>query len=397
MKIFLLFVSLCCLALFSSAQTVSLATYASDGSITQSNVTVPFCTTQIFIATVSLPSGATETTPCGNLEWNVNGLVYETPIISGSLSQSFSVPITTAANYNVSATINVGPAGCSYSTPFTSNTITVTGEVEDIHIDGPLQVCAAPQTFTVRNLPAGTPISWTVPSTIQIISGQNTPTIEVEQIGTGSSTGNISATIGGTVCGYAPGTLNLSISIGVAAPTSIAGFAPFQNFAPNYDYSFSANNGNDWIVSGGTLLSGQGTHAIVVQTPNVTSGFLPFTIEVREDNACGVSAYYSVDGKIQAGTSGPHVVMGPNPAAGTVTLSVASDATQEQISKITSLPAGIRQIKIFDVTGRLRKAIENEAAASSLQLDVSDLTNGIYFVETVVGNTIDRQKLIVQH
>jgi Secretion system C-terminal sorting domain/PKD-like domain len=404
----------CSLAWSAHAQSVSLSTTAADGSQTQNPVTVPFCTTQSFTGFVSIPTGSTSNNICG-VQWNVNGTIYSGGAAPGSTLVSFSIPITTAS-VHVAVTVYLGPSGCSFSTPVTSNTIDITGLAQDIHIDGPLQVCTAPQTFTVRNLPSGTPISWAVSSNLQIISGQSTPTIQVEQLGTTPGTGNVSATVG-AVCGVTPAVQNLGVTVGLSTPTGINGFSPLESFAPNTAFPFSTDNntGTDWRVSGGSILSGQGTSFIIVQTVNVASGFVPFEIDVRQNNACGVSPYFSVEGKVQAGGTGPHVIMGPNPASGMVTLyapvtETAVPATGTKMATAdTRVPSAgasaagssnlptIRLIKIYDVSGRLRKTIDNKTASLPLQLDVSDLANGIYFVEMVIGSNTERQKLVIQH
>jgi sugar lactone lactonase YvrE len=70
----------------------------------------------------------------------------------------------------------------------------------------------------------------------------------------------------------------------------------------------------------------------------------------------------------------------PNPANGNVTVGL-SDAAD--------------YIRITDMQGRTMYETQN-TAASELKLDISNYTKGMYFVVAKIGNTIEKQKLIVE-
>ena len=270
----------------------------------------------------------------------------------------------------------------------------LTQQVNEVGMSGPLQVCTSPQDFTLSNLPPNPSITWSTSSDLEIVGGQGTPTVQVEEVSAGAATvtANISATCIGTM---AP--ITSPTTAGPRTPTSIGGMINGKQFHSGQEATFSST-GTDWHVSGGTILDGQGTTTIDVQMDTRTSNPpLDFSVQVRENDACGISGYLIEDGTIVPG-GGEQVVLAPNPASGTVTLSAAPSApgtlTEQGVS--TNLRA-IQLIRVYDVTGKLRKSVINQSGSLPLRLDVSDLNNGVYFLEIFIGKDTERQKLVIKH
>jgi hypothetical protein len=62
------------------------------------------------------------------------------------------------------------------------------------------------------------------------------------------------------------------------------------------------------------------------------------------------------------------------------------------------LPSYIRQIKIYDVAGVIRKTLNyNESANTQVNVNVSDLSIGSYFLEATVNQkTLNKQKIVIE-
>lgn len=62
----------------------------------------------------------------------------------------------------------------------------------------------------------------------------------------------------------------------------------------------------------------------------------------------------------------------------------------------STLAQDIQSIKLFDNLGRLRKSFQFANGTKQAQLDVHDLTPGIYYVEVFDGSKFNRTKLLIQ-
>lgn len=399
-----LILTMLCLGMAISSYTQpSITIYHYDpatGNLDNGSAWPPFCSTQEYYASVATFGALTNV--CSAPVWydqNNNIIGYGT-----------IVSLTISANISIHASAIVGYPDCSVTQGVTSNTISITPQSPNVLIHGSKQVCVGVETYNLNDIPAGTSIVWSVSSNLQINSGQNTSSLQVQRVGTSTGGGSISASVG-SFCSYTPPTLTQAVTLGVIQPTSIGGMTPGQHFNPGFNYTFTST-GTDWQVTNGTISSGQGTNSILVHTAlNPGSGVISFGVSVRENDACGTSPYLQWGGYIDPSGGGKgHAIMAPNPASGMITISTlpgetapASGTTTDETSTAATkrVTAGnkptISMVKIYDAMGRLRKTIVNGPASAILQLNVGDLGNGVYFLEMQIGGEVERQKLVVQH
>ena len=82
--------------------------------------------------------------------------------------------------------------------------------------------------------------------------------------------------------------------------------------------------------------------------------------------------------------------------AGSITMNNVETLVTPSVTK-TILPTYIQQIRIYDGTDVLRKTLSyNNSSNTQVNVDVSNLSAGIYFVETVTNQkTIRKQKIVI--
>ena len=147
--------------------------------------------------------------------------------------------------------------------------------------------------YTCSTVTNATGYKWTLPSGINLVSGQGTTHI-VATVSSGFTTGTLSV-LDTNACGASltAKTLALTATIPATAPASIAGatglcVALHNGTNVNYTCPTVTNaTGYKWTLpSGLTLVSGQGTTHIIL---TVGSGFTAGTLSVVDTNACGAS------------------------------------------------------------------------------------------------------------
>lgn len=152
-------------------------------------------------------------------------------------------------------------------------------------------------------------ISWSVPSTLTILSGQGTSTLRVRLNTCSNTSGTISVTYN-TNC-----SASKSVSIRGASPTpsNIVVASPNWNMhgetCPNTTLElFAINNtghGNlqyNWSIAGATLNSGQGTSSVFVTTPSSNSN-LSFRVRTRR-GLCSYSPWRTLSGYSSSSNNG---------------------------------------------------------------------------------------------
>jgi len=262
-------------------------------------------------------------------------------------------------------------------------------------ITGPDLTCSS-ATYTA-DVPVGGTITWTAsPANIATItSANNLQQITLSRFKISSGIVTLTATI--TSPCYGATVITKQIQVGILpAPTYISGFLNNgQTFVNNASYEFQSS-GNTWTSTNSTITTGQGTSFINVQMrslPNPNSLSYPFTLSVAQTNACGTSAYFVRTGSIIAGTGIrtqrpayedkiTEVEVYPNPAQTTVTITIPPD----------SMNIVQANIIFSDITGRIVKRITT--ISQSNIIDISDLTDGIYFIQITDGEKRYVEKII---
>ena len=252
-------------------------------------------------------------------------------------------------------------------------------------ITGPSNVCT---TATYQIAPSyslnGVNVQWSFPNgTLNIISGQGTPTINVAKAITGNETITVVLT---NSCGQQT-TYQLPITVG--APVTITG-NPSSSCSGSYQRwvmnASSASNGTNW----NWYVSYKGTNSdIRIYNPAAATTNIDVSgggiVNITYTDACGIR---------QNGGSGITVysnchafVMTPNPAQSNITIQSNSPTTQNQ---------SIKQIKILDQSGNVRKIMSYSSLVNSTQVDISNLLPGVYSIQISNDVISETQKLIIQ-
>lgn len=289
------------------------------------------------------------------------------------------------------------------------------GVVTNIPITGSFDLCSGSQVYTIP----GTSAVWTpvIPTGVATYTTAGNSLTLAKGAGTGNVTLNVTAT---NACGSSSGSGTKTVMVGnPSAPTSIVGFTVNgTQFAGNTVYNFSVMpppfgiTGYQWMVSYGTILSGQGTDYISVRTGVETSTPATFSVRVRWSNTCGWSSYFIRNGTIGGGAwrkahsidKGDSLMslnselenneedgkpmtwqVFPNPAINILTVKGSKQLK----------PMGITEIVIYDVTGNIKKSIRYNTVAIKQDVDIMSLQTGTYFVEIKSGGGTERRKILV--
>lgn len=367
------------------------------------------------------------TTGISNYTWNLgsasNNWLYNgspaTQTISTGIIGSISLtPVCGKAQSNVYATVTAN--GNTYNT----NTSSVSYTPLTATITGNSAICTETSSYQINGLPCNSTVVWSATPSAGVVSF-NPNTYPVILTKTGNGVINLTATIT-TQCTSTPVTISKNnILVGLpsfnGAPDYYTDYGgpypllltlPFGNHPiPN---EICENHGGitDINIVGATSIlwnkTDQSPGASVTWYPDSYNN-LKFWIHNSGDwaafkitygNECGSS---DVTYKFKAITCDPYpphsdIVTGgqfmisPNPASGTVTISPNS---KSKISKTTIGKVGIIQVSIIDVNGILKKQQQFSANTANMQLDVSGLMPGIYFVQIINGDIYDTEKLII--
>lgn len=267
-------------------------------------------------------------------------------------------------------------------------------------------VCSS-VTYQVNNLPSGSTVAWqsSDPAKATVTATGNPATITRQGIQNGTVT--ITATIN-RGCGSMV-VLSKTLTVGSPSfPYSVTGASPAN---PNGVYTYALQTTPStkpvssivWTVpSGWSITQGQGTKNL-----KVTTGTNSGNVQVSFKDACATS--FGTYKYVNIGPGGPN----PGRIANTSTQaapglpdnitpevntwSVAPNPAQTTIT-IRQNPQpgapGIRNIKIFDASGKLRQQKKINNNASQIELNISNLSAGIYFVE-ISNEAGKKQKKIV--
>ncbi|MGN6494643.1 MAG: T9SS type A sorting domain-containing protein [Agriterribacter sp.] len=268
-------------------------------------------------------------------------------------------------------------------------------------------VCST-STYQINNLPAGSTVSWQSSNTaVAIVSATGNPATITRQ-GSQSGTVTFTATIN-RGCG-SPVVLSKTLTIGSPSfPYSVAGASP-ANPSGAYTYTLQTTPSNKivssiiWTIpSGWSITMGQGTKNL-----KVTTGTKSGNVQVSFNDACGLNwgTYKYV--KIGPGGLNPgrvastadtalNLLTGGGASGEPGTWAIAPNPAQTTIT-IRQNPqpgtTGIKEVKIFDVSGKLRQQKKINAGLNQVELNVSELPAGVYFVE--ISNEVRKeQKKIV--
>ncbi len=323
--------------------------------------------------------------------WSFNGTISNgyTPFLTNSPSISVIPNNCTGGNISV---YGISKCGDTYSN---NSLISVSRPFNNYSITGNPLICSSGTTFTINSLPPFNSIVWT-PGQNLSLSSQNGSSCTFIAAGDGPST--ISAKVY-TDCG------EISIPakpVWLGAPSTPTTIYGFENdgivFGQNSIYEFTIyppdiQNATSfqWVVGGGTILSGQGTNQISVRTASNSTGITKyFDVSVRVENSCGWSSYLWRSGYIGTGIGPASLVITPNPSTAETTFSLVTE---------TNDAAQIATDWTCDVYNSFQglKEKKTKLKTAETKINTSGWKEGVYIVRATIGDKVITEKMIVKH
>lgn len=255
----------------SISGTATACVSATSGTVTFSCATVPGAASYAW----TVPAGFSITAGQGTTSISVS---YTGTAVQAGISGQVCVSASSSCNTSASTCVQVDYQVAAPTTPGS--------------ISGPSKLCPTNTgVYSVTPVARATNYTWSVPAGVSIVSGQGTASINVSV--SASYTGGTISLTASNVCGTSPArtkaiALNLPIT-----PSAITGRKDgvCNTNAVTYTISPVANaTSYTWTVSGGTIVSGQGTTTISVNFSTFTSG----SVTVRSVNGCGNSSIRSL-------------------------------------------------------------------------------------------------------
>ncbi len=346
----------------------------------------------------------------GNLsyDWNLgsanNGWIYlgspapqtfttTTPNISLTSSSS-------AANIsNVSVTVKIN--GFNYTT--LNSATTVTNSLPNFTLTNITTGLDCNNMTVKANLPLASTITWTTTNGL-LINGNASPYTTtygntVDVYSPSGFSGSVAAQIGSGNCAkQANNTVSYCPCLPWVSPNPTIIYAPNFSSEPliaQVDEHPDGAWSYQWYIDG--QLIGETSNGYLWTNSWPCMGN-PRNLEVVAVTYCGRSETVNVGeiflecwGYRQQSTINDDIKLFPNPATNTIFISLNS---KDKHIKASSKLNNISQIAIFDNLGilKLRKVFTNNS--NQVQIDVSKLNTGIYFIEVFDGKTRQRKQFI---
>ncbi len=294
-------------------------------------------------------------------------------------------------------------------------------------ISGPTDFCGTtPVTYTVDGLPAGSsPSTFTVTQDditggpLTVSSSGNTLTISNPNGAYGFFKIDASTL---TPCGQSTATQRTSLYAGIQPPNVGGSFIQGETIAANSTYSFpmithphvgDATIGWNWIVSPHSTISGQNTQTVTFTSLHLNTGQTATVVmQLRYETTCGWSDYttasFIISGNggggrppinigLASGSSTNEIVLTYEiPAEAVFSPDISSQSSKAAIP-ITKDQYVLSSALVYNTVGQLKKKIVFAGHNTMERVGVSDLPNGIYFIEILTPQGRVTKKFLVQH
>jgi len=304
-------------------------------------------------------------------------------ITSGQGTNSISVSWTASAVQNgIAGQLCVTASDACGTSPASCAAISyqVAKPVTPPSISGPGKLCPGQSaTFSVASVFRASDYLWAVPANVSITSGQGSNIVTVS-VSAGYTGGTISV-IASNACGSSPArTKSLTTNL-PGTPGTIAGDAGGVCNASGVVYSIASVTGAtsyNWAVTGGTIVSGQGTTSITVNFGSFSNG----SVTVQAVNGCGSSAVRSLTIKGSPAQPGPisgskNVCANTQEAYSVATVAGATSYTWVSTAAGTVLSQGSKNTSIQWNTAAANQSISvtaSNACGTSLIRGLSGIT-----------------------
>lgn len=331
---------------------------------------------------------------------NLTQLAQNDNISSTNLFSSISYNVTAGQTYYIRVE-NMSPGTASYY----RLEVNCSGLIgTNFQISGSGTICSS-DTYSIPNLPAGTPVTWQVSdASVASLSCSTCSQVTVTQVSNGPVT--LSANI--TICSQ---TVTVYKTVIVGTPTTtcyeiglempcyhnidmcLSEMDSWQTIAIPGSWGQTGDRFHLSVYGGGYFTNGLTDIDI---NSNYVDVFVPnngnnISVYVWAANSCGQS-YNSPWGITYSPNYGcygrSYYVLSPNPAQSSVTVSLNKTKTDAAHSSFD-------QVNVYDQQGNL-KLMKKFGKVKSSSINVSNLINGIYIVEISSGTYKERQQLIIK-
>lgn len=319
--------------------------------------------------------------------WSHNGNPAGRYISTGLNNSIQLTPICGDSQKNVSANVTYNGTVCSSSKSI------INSIQPSISISGASAFCGNSSAYTLNNVPCNPSITWTSsnPSIASITAAGTQANLNK------NTNGDVTliATINNIAC-LTTKTFSQTVSVGIPAANNIilwssSNTTPTGN-AVGFVAGYPPNNrcqilSTEWQSSISTyIFSGN----FPCEPDNETSKNIIFEnpgtayVQAKILNTCGWSDW-SAGLPIEVTSGYFFYSIAPNPGQDQVLVKVKDDKKDK-----------IKEVKIFDLTGNLKKHQKNNTNSSQLQLYTSDLKDGLYILEISGTNYVERQKISIK-
>lgn len=187
---------------------------------------------------------------------------------------------------------------------------------------------------------------------------------------------NATSMSNGTDCLYYSTSLVDSVITGQGAPTTDAS--------------------NEWTVVSNNLLSGT-TRRLVV-TRNFAGGAGDYTFNYNNNSLNVIWAFGSgtaMTGHVSRGSSNLGFTLGVDDFSSLDNITIAPNPSNGIFNITKNIQTSISKVTVFDINGKVLKVIDSELSLDSIQMNLSDFSKGVYFVE--ISNDIDKvvRKIVI--
>lgn len=291
-------------------------------------------------------------------------------------------------------------------------------------INGNDNLCAAPNTYNISNLPAGATVAWsTNPTNLTTPSTGTGATFTINRDGSAYGNITLTANVSTPACGLVQ-TITKTIKVGIVLSDLNVRYNRNAGISQNIDFgtvnnktvytqtgsfavtaftSLAGTNTFNWVVMGPPPGSGYGWSNFTKSGPNCSftltgtnAPTIPLQVTLtNSQNGCTASIDKIVVfvASIPGGTSS-NIVISPNPATEAIKIQEldASTGLQKTTSTITA-------IELIDKTGNTvySKTFNTKMAPSPISIPVSQFKNDIYTLRIFNGTESEVQQIIIQH
>jgi hypothetical protein len=188
---------------------------------------------------------------------------------------------------------------------------------------------------------------------------------------------NATSMSNGTDCIYYSTSLVDSVITGQGAPTTDAS--------------------NEWTVVSNNLLSA--TTRSLVLTRNFVGGAGDYTFNYNNNSLNIIWAFGSgtaMTGHVSRGSSNLGFTLGVDNFTSLENITIAPNPSNGIFNITKNIQTSISKVTVFDINGKVLKVIDSELALDSIQMNLSDFSKGVYFVE--ISNDIDKvvRKIVIE-